>query len=67
MPIKTMKELCMRFNAMHKYHVADFCSYESAVGYYVVYITDETFNLSSRYVFETCKDFEDWMNGVVLD
>lgn len=65
--MKTMKKLCKRFNVIHKYHIAELDPVESAEGYYVVYVTDELYNLSTRYVFETCKEFEDWMNGVVLD
>ena len=64
--MKTMEKLCRKFERIHPGYLADLCNdnYEPR---YTVFITEPVLGLVSRYVFETCRDFSEWINGVVLD
>ena len=52
--MKTIERLVKRFNRVYP-------------DYYVIYITEPVCGLTSRHTFTTCRDFGDWINGVVLD
>ena len=65
--MKTMEKLVNRFNRMNPDYHACFHPEWSYRGYYVVYITEPVCGLSSRYEFQSCKEFREWMEGVVLD
>ena len=64
--MKTMKKLVNRFNRLYPADKAELSS-DSWEEKYTVYITEPVCGLTSRYVFTTCNDFLDWINGVVLD
>lgn len=64
--MKTMMNLCKFFHKLHNGFSAELDTIESYDGYYVVYITDEEFELSTRYVFESAEEFIHWANNVVL-
>ena len=65
--MKRMKQLIKRFEKMHPGYDVYFDELESCPGFYHIAITNRIFKLTSWYIFETCKGFEDWMKGVVLD
>jgi len=64
--MKTMEKLIARFNRMHPDYLAELCT-DSWEPKYTVYITEPVLGLVSRYVFDSCREFSEWMNGVVLD
>ena len=64
--MKTMNKLILRFNRMHTNYSAYLDKIESYIGCYRVCITDNEYNLSSWYIFSTCKEFYEWMKGVAL-
>ena len=64
--MKTMEKLIKRFNRNNPGYMAELDWQDSYPGYYTVWITN-TFGLSARYHFRTCKEFREWMDGVVLD
>lgn len=59
-------ELCKRFHDLHNGFSAELDGIESYDGYWVIYITDEEYELTSRYVFTSPEEFKEWMEGVVL-
>lgn len=65
--MKTIKKLIKRFNRLNPDYSVCLDELESYAGYYRINITEPVLGLTSCYTFETCKDFADWINGVVLD
>ena len=65
--MKTIEKLIKRFNRLNPDYNASLDELESYAGYYRINITKPVLGLTSCYAFETCKDFADWINGVVLD
>ena len=66
--MKTMEKLLSQFNRNHRNHRAELDTINSYKGYYRICISSfYPFSLSSTYTFYTCKEFSDWMKGVVLD
>ena len=64
--MKTMAKLIRRFNRMTPDYKAELCT-DSWEPRYTVYITEPVCGMVSRYVFTSCRDFREWMDGVVLD
>ena len=65
--MKTMLKLINRFHKLHPDYKASFGRWESYKGYYVVYIQEPVLGLTHKYTFESCREFREWMDGVVLD
>lgn len=65
--MKTMQKLCKRFERIHPGYKAELDTMESYRGWYVIYITEPVLGLTSTYYATSCREFRDWMNGVVLD
>lgn len=66
--MKTFKKLCKRFEKLHPNYEVWFDELESYKGYYKVCITDKhILQIPAYYTFESCKEFKEWMEGVVLD
>lgn len=70
--MKTFEMLCKRFNRIHKGYRAIFDSFFSYRGYYNVTIIDDrkdliSYGLSTVYTFKTCKEFKEWIDGVIMD
>jgi len=57
----SIEDLCKDFCKLNPGHDAVYDKIESYPGYYVVYVDEH------RYTFSSCSDFEEWINGVVLD
>jgi len=66
--MKTMEKLVKRFNRLFgdAFYTAELDWMSSYPGWYTVDITDPL-GMSTRYHFHTCKDFREWMDGVVLE
>ena len=65
--MKTTQKLVKRFHRLWPHHEAYLDELESYPGYYRVAITDLDHDLTAWYTFTSCRDFREWMNGVVLD
>lgn len=65
--MKTFPKLIKKFKRLYPEYEAYFDTLESYKGYYRVAITEPVCGLTAWYTFESCKDFSDWINGVVLD
>lgn len=66
MPVKTMETLCRRLARVHPGYRACYHPEWSEKGCQVVWIATPD-GESSRYTFTTCKEFREWIDGVVLD
>lgn len=65
--MKEMEKLVKRFNRLNpEYHAAFHPEWSDISDGYVVCISDP-FGYSTRYTFARCRDFREWMDGVVLD
>ena len=64
--MNAMNALCNYFHDMHNGFSATLNDIDSYDGYYVVYVTDEEYELTSRYTFDSAEDFKAWIDGVVL-
>lgn len=64
--MSTMEKLVARFNRLNPDYIAELCT-DSWELPNTVYITEPVCGLTSRYVFDSCRDFKDWMDGVILD
>ena len=62
--MKTMQKLVDRFNKMNPDYHAELDSWEQK---YTVYITEPVCGITGRYVFKSCREFDEWMKGVVLE
>lgn len=71
--MKTMEKLCKRFNRIHNGYKAIFDPFFSYRGYYNVTIMNDDkdfpslYGLTSVYTFKTCREFKEWIDGVVMD
>jgi hypothetical protein len=66
--MKTFRKLCKRFEKLWENYEIWFDEQESYPGYYRVCITDKhILQLPAYYTFTSCRDFREWMDGVVLD
>ena len=65
--MKTMEKLCRRFEKLFPNYAADLDTIDSHKGYYKVCIFDLEFNLPYWHIFTSCRDFREWMDGVVMD
>ena len=66
--MKTFRKLVKRFEKLHPNYECWFDELESFRGSYKVCITDKhILQLPAYYSFESCRDFREWMDGVVLD
>lgn len=65
--MKTMQKLIIRFKRIHPDHEAYLDTLESYRGNYRIAITDLTHDLTAWYLFTSCRDFREWMDGVVLE
>lgn len=64
--MKTIINLIRKFNRKNPHHTAVLDSFESYKGCYRICISDNEFDLSSWYIFKSCKDFSEWMDNVIL-
>jgi hypothetical protein len=83
MKMPTMTQLCRRFSKVHPGYEAWLDRTESYPGFYRVYVQPTQPQLHLKigamrfathalvdgtwYTFTTCRDFREWMDGVVLD
>lgn len=65
--MKTFEKLCKRFSRLFPGYEIYFDKLESYPGFYRVCITRLDFNIPAYYTFETCKQFAEWINGVILE
>lgn len=64
--MKTMKELCKRFNRLNKGEcTATPDEINSYRGYYRV-VLDNDWHYAT-YTFKSAREFREWLNGVILD
>ena len=63
--MKTMEKLIARFNKMNPDYLAEL-SHDSWEEKYTIYITEPVCGLVERHVFASCREFREWMDGVVL-
>lgn len=64
--MKTMKKLIQKFNRKFPNYSAYLDCIESYQGCYRICISDDEYKLSSWYIFDSCRDFNEWMNGIVF-
>lgn len=64
--MKTIRKLCKRFNKISPNYSVHLDEIESYNGYYKLFIADEN-GIGSWYIFASCKEFSEWMNGVILE
>ena len=64
--MKTIRKLCARFARLYPDYEIYFDEMESYKGYYIIYITEPVLKLTSRNIFESCRDFAEWTNRIVL-
>ena len=64
--MKTMQKLVDRFNRINPDYHAELCR-DSWEQKYTIYITEPVCGLTDRYVFKSCREFDEWMKGVVLE
>lgn len=64
--MKTMQKLVDRFNRMYPEYLAELCR-DSWEQKYTIYITEPVCGITGRYVFKSCREFDEWMKGVVLE
>lgn len=65
--MKTMEKLCRRFEKLFPEYCADLDALESYRGCYRVCIIDVERDIWSWHIFTSCRDFREWMDGVVMD
>ena len=65
--MKTIPKLIRKFKNMYPEYDAYFDESESYKGYYRIAIIEPVLELTSWYTFDSCRDFNDWIDGVVLD
>lgn len=65
--MKTIEKLCRKFERLFPSYCADFDTINSYKGCYRICIIDVERNLYSWHIFTSCKDFSEWINGVVLE
>lgn len=65
--MKTIPKLIRKFMRLHPEYEAWFDEMGSYKGYYRIAITEPVLHLTSDHIFFTCREFEEWINGVVLD
>ena len=65
--MKGIRKLIKRFIKMYPEYEAWFDEIDSYPGYYVIAITEPVLKLTCRYIFTSCRDFKEWMDGVVLE
>ena len=63
----TMEKLIRRFNKMNPAYKAELDWHSSYDGFYTVVIKEPVYGIPATYHFRTCKEFREWMDGVVLD
>lgn len=63
----TMEKLIRRFNKMNPAYKAELDWIDSYEGWYTVVITEPEYGIPAHYHFNSCKEFRDWMDNVVLD
>lgn len=64
--MKTMESLCSRFSRIHPGYSAyldPICSYP---GFYNICI-DSPDGFPCWYIFRSCREFSEWMHGVIMD
>lgn len=64
--MKTMQKLIEKFNKQNPNHTAELDTFDSYRGYYKVYIGRSDWWDYSTLTFKSCKEFKEWMDGVVL-
>lgn len=66
--METMRKLVERFNRRHQHYRAFLDEINSYSGWYIIHISDypNCFH-SCMYRFSSCKEFSEWMKGVVLE
>ena len=68
--MKTMEILCTRFSRIHPGYTAYLNKIESYHGYYKIVIyspVDLPINIPFEYTFRSCREFSEWMHGVIMD
>lgn len=65
--MKTFEKLCRKFEKLFPGYCADFNEMESYRGCYRVCIINVENNLWCWHIFTSCRDFKEWMDGVILD
>ena len=65
--MKTMERLCRRFERLFPAYCAELDTLDSYRGYYRVCIIDLEHDIWAWHVFTSCREFREWMEGVVMD
>ena len=65
--MKTMRRLCRYLERVHPGYIAELSEPESYRGWYKIYITEPMRGLTSEYYATGCREFREWIDGVVLD
>lgn len=65
--MKTMEKLCRRFERMFPDWCAELDTLESYPGCYRICIINTALDVWAWHMFTSCRDFCEWMHGVVLD
>ena len=66
--MSAFKKLCKRFERLWPNYEIYFDELESYPGYYRVCITDKhILQIPAWYTFTSCRQFDQWMKGVVLE
>ena len=65
--MKTIPKLIKKFKKMYPEYDAWFDELGSYNGHYTVAITEPVLHLTTYYVFFSCREFKEWINGMVLD
>ena len=65
--MKTMHKLIAKFKRMYPEYDAYLDPIDSYKGNYRVAITEPVLDLTAWYTFTSCREFNEWINGVVLD
>lgn len=65
--MSTMKKLCKKFSRLNPGYTAIFDDLFSVPGYYRVYIASSNGGVGAPYLFTSCKEFDEWAKGVVMD
>ena len=63
--MKTMQKLCRRFERLFPIYAADLDTLESYRGCYRVCIIDLETEMYYWHMFKSCRDFREWMDGLV--
>ena len=65
--MKTIQKLIKKFKRMYPDYDAWLDPIDSYKGNYHIAITEPVCGLTSWHYFSTCREFNEWINGVVLD